>query len=232
MVAGSHYSDCFVGAALAGILAAWAVPALRRSTGLKDDAIMGVVLGSGFGLGIALLGIAQGLPGGNQAGLESFIYGRTASMIQADAIAIGVTAAVTLLIAMVFAKEFRLLCFDESFGRAIGRREGLLDLGLMLLAVSCHRCGPASSRPHFGDRASYYSSGVGEVLDRLIYKHGRTGWRYRRGRMLDWRIDQRTCPKATRWVNHCVNACSDVHRVNGVWCQSVGQCVVWFGQPG
>jgi manganese/zinc/iron transport system permease protein len=36
---------------------------------------------------------------------------------------------------LVFAKEFRLLCFDESFGRAIGRREGLLDLGLMLLAV-------------------------------------------------------------------------------------------------
>jgi manganese/zinc/iron transport system permease protein len=132
---GKSLIGLLIGAALAGMLAAWAVPALRRSTGLKDDAIMGVVLGSGFGLGIALLGIAQGLPGGNQAGLESFIYGRTASMIQADAIAIGVTAVATLLIAMVLAKEFRLLCFDESFGRAIGRREGLLDLGLMLLAV-------------------------------------------------------------------------------------------------
>jgi manganese/zinc/iron transport system permease protein len=97
---------------------------------------MGIVLGGGFGLGIALLGVAQSLPGGNQAGLESFIYGRTASMVQADAIGIGVTALITLIIAAVIGKEFRLLCFDESFGRAIGRREGLLDMGLMLLAVT------------------------------------------------------------------------------------------------
>jgi manganese/zinc/iron transport system permease protein len=108
---------------------------LRRATRLKDDAIMGVVLGGGFGLGIALLGVAQSLPGGNQAGLESFIYGRTASMVRSDAVGIGVTACVALLVSALLAKEFRLLCFDEAFGRSIGRRERLLDLGLMLLAV-------------------------------------------------------------------------------------------------
>lgn len=133
---GKSLAGLLVGAAIAGTVAAWAIPVLRRSTGLKDDAIMGIVLGGGFGLGIALLGVAQSLPGGNQAGLESFIYGRTASMVQADAIGIGVTALITLIIAVVIGKEFRLLCFDESFGRAIGRREGLLDMGLMLLAVT------------------------------------------------------------------------------------------------
>ena len=133
---GKSLAGLLLGAAVAGVLAAWAIPVLRRSTGLKDDAIMGIVLGGGFGLGIAMLGVAQALPGGNQAGLESFIYGRAASMVRSDAIGIGITAAVTLLIASTMAKEFRLLCFDESFGRAIGRREGLLDLGLMLLAVT------------------------------------------------------------------------------------------------
>ncbi|MBT5584547.1 MAG: iron ABC transporter [Phycisphaerae bacterium] len=133
---GKSLIGLLIGAAIAGTAAAWAIPVLRRSTGLKDDAIMGIVLGGGFGLGIALLGVAQSLPGGNQAGLESFIYGRTASMVQADAIVIGVTAFITLIIAAVIGKEFRLLCFDESFGRAIGRREGLLDMGLMLLAVA------------------------------------------------------------------------------------------------
>ncbi|MBT7351907.1 MAG: iron ABC transporter, partial [Phycisphaerae bacterium] len=130
---GKSLIGLLIGAAIAGTAAAWAIPVLRRSTGLKDDAIMGIVLGGGFGLGIALLGVAQSLPGGNQAGLESFIYGRTASMVQDDAIVIGVTAFITLIIAAVIGKEFRLLCFDESFGRAIGRREGLLDMGLMLL---------------------------------------------------------------------------------------------------
>jgi manganese/zinc/iron transport system permease protein len=133
---GKNFGGLLLGAALAGVLAAWAVPVLRRATGLKDDAIMGVVLGGGFGLGIAMLGVAQAVPGGNQAGLESFIYGRTASMVQSDAIGIGATAAVTLVIAILLAKEFRLLCFDEAFGRALGRREGWLDLGLMLLAVT------------------------------------------------------------------------------------------------
>jgi manganese/zinc/iron transport system permease protein len=133
---GKSLGGLLLGAAIAGTLAAWAIPVLRRSTRLKDDAVMGIVLGGGFGLGIAMLGVAQSLPGGNQAGLESFIYGRTASMVRSDAIGIGVTAVVTLIIAAALAKEFRLLCFDEAFGRAIGRREGLLDLGLMLLAVT------------------------------------------------------------------------------------------------
>ena len=97
---------------------------------------MGIVLGVGFGLGVSMLGVAQALPGGNQAGLESFIYGRTASMVQGDAIGIGVISLVTLAIAVLMAKEFRLLCFDETFGRALGRPEGLLDFGLMLLAVT------------------------------------------------------------------------------------------------
>jgi len=133
---GKSLPGLLVGAAISGAMAAWLVPVLRRATGLKNDAIMGVVLGGGFGLGIAMLGVAQGLPGGNQAGLESFIYGRTASMVHSDAIGIGVVAVVTLLIAVGLAKEFRLLCFDESFGRVLGRREDLLDWLLMLLAVT------------------------------------------------------------------------------------------------
>ena len=133
---GKSLAGLLVGAATAGAVAAWLVPVLRRATGLKNDAIMGVVLGGGFGFGIALLGVAQGLPGGNQAGLESFIYGRTASMVQSDVIGIGLAAAVTLLIAMGLAKEFRLLCFDESFGRVLGRNEEMLDWLLMLLAVT------------------------------------------------------------------------------------------------
>jgi len=133
---GKSLAGLLTGAALAGWLASWSIPLLKRVTGLKEDAVMGVVLGGGFGLGIALLGVAQSLPEGNQAGLESFIYGRAASMLASDAIGIGVTAVVAVAACTLLAKEFRLLCFDEAFGRAIGRREGLLDLMLMLLAVT------------------------------------------------------------------------------------------------
>ena len=132
---GKSFIGLLIGAAVAGTLAAWAVPVLQRVTGIKDDAIMGIVLGGGFGLGIALLGIAQRLPTGNQAGLETFIYGRAASMVSEDVLGIVIVAMLVLLATVVLAKEFRLLCFDEAFGRALGRPERVLDLGLLLLSV-------------------------------------------------------------------------------------------------
>ena len=35
-----------IGATISGLIAAWLVPALRRASGLKDDAVMGIVLGA------------------------------------------------------------------------------------------------------------------------------------------------------------------------------------------
>ncbi len=133
---GKSLVGLLIGAAIAGLATAWMVPVLRRATRLRDDAIMGVLLGGGFGLGIALLSIAQGLPGGNQAGLETFIFGKTASMVHSDTIGIAVVALLTLLVGVGMAKEFRLLCFDESFAAVIGRRVGLIDGLLMMLAVT------------------------------------------------------------------------------------------------
>ena len=132
---GKHLVGLLIGAAITGLAAAWIVPALRKATGLKDDAIMGIVLGSAFGLGISLLAITQGLPGGNQAGLDSFIYGKTASMVRDDAMLIGIGAIVVIAVSLLLCKEFRLLCFDEAFGSSLGRPMLMLDGLLMLVAV-------------------------------------------------------------------------------------------------
>ncbi|MCH2138678.1 MAG: metal ABC transporter permease [Phycisphaerales bacterium] len=133
---GKSLPGLLLGATVTGLLAAWLVPVLRRASGLKDDAIMGVVLGSSFGLGIALLGIALNLPSGNQAGLEGFIFGKTASMVRVDALIIGLGAAVVIAMTLALAKDFRLLCFDEQFAASIGRPVALLDAVLMMLAVA------------------------------------------------------------------------------------------------
>ena len=133
---GKNLFGLLIGATISGLIAAWLVPTLRRASGLKDDAVMGIVLGGSFGLGIALMGIALNTPGGNQAGLESFIFGKTASMIRADALLIGWGAAVVLAATLLLCKEFRLLCFDEDFAASIGRKVGLLDGALMLISVA------------------------------------------------------------------------------------------------
>jgi manganese/zinc/iron transport system permease protein len=122
------------GAAIMAIVAMGAVMGLRRLTALGDDAIMAIILGSFFGLGALLLGVAIQSPMGNQAGLESFIYGKAASMTRADLwLIIGGAVAVLGVVAVLF-KELRLLCFDEAFAGSIGRSVSTLD-ALLLGAV-------------------------------------------------------------------------------------------------
>lgn len=119
------------GAAVAAIVAMGAVMGLRRLTALADDSIMAIVLGSSFGLGALLLGVAIQSPTGNQAGLESFIYGKAASMTRADLWLIIGGAVVVLVVVVVLFKELRLLCFDEAFSGSIGRSVTLLDAVLL-----------------------------------------------------------------------------------------------------
>jgi manganese/zinc/iron transport system permease protein len=123
-----------LGALLSGLLGYATVVAIRRWTRIKDDAAMGIVLSVFFGLGVVLIGFVQAMPGGSAAGIEGFIYGKTASMVKADAwLLLGITGVATALCLALF-KEFRLLCFDEAYAAALGWSAGWLD-ALMLGVV-------------------------------------------------------------------------------------------------
>ncbi len=124
-----------LGAAAGAVAGVGAMLALRRWTRLRDDASMAAVLSVGFGAGVALLGVATRMGQGHAAGLEGFIYGRTASMVASDAMLIGAAAGAVLLVAASLWKELRLLCFDEAFARAQGWPVLLLDAALMLLVI-------------------------------------------------------------------------------------------------
>ncbi len=124
-----------LGAVLSGVLGCWVVLLIRNHSRIKDDAAMGIVLSVFFGAGVAVLGVAQTMPAGSAAGLESFIYGKTASMVWGDfQILMAVTGAVLLLSILLF-KEFRLLCFDEDFAAAQGWPVRWLDVLLLALVA-------------------------------------------------------------------------------------------------
>ena len=119
------------GATLTGLLGVLAILAVRNWTRIKEDTALGIVLSVFFGAGIALLGIIQQMPRGHAAGLESFIFGKTASMISNDAILISVASFLCLSFCLLFFKELRLLCFDETFAGSRGYPTTTLDLMLM-----------------------------------------------------------------------------------------------------
>ena len=125
-----------VGGALSGSLGVLAILALRRWTPLKEDTAMGCVLSVFFGAGMALWGIVQKQPAGHAAGLETFIYGKAASMILGDVLWIGVVAVLVVLGCVLLFKELKLLCFDDAFAGARGLPVLGLDLVLMGMVVA------------------------------------------------------------------------------------------------
>jgi len=123
------------GGAVAATLAGLTVLGLRRATRLGDDAAMAIVLSGFFGFGVVLLSVVQTTGGGGQAGLEDFVFGKTASMVMADVQVIGIGGILVAGLALLLFKDLGLLCFDAAFAASLGRRVGLLDLVLLAMTV-------------------------------------------------------------------------------------------------
>lgn len=124
-----------LGAFATGVAGVGVIILIRHTTRIKEDAALGIVLSVFFGGGAALIKLAEQMPQGSAAGLDRFILGRAASMIASDVQAIAVVTVVVLAICALLFKEFRLLCFDQSFAAAQGWPVLLLDALLMALVV-------------------------------------------------------------------------------------------------
>ncbi|MDB4618422.1 metal ABC transporter permease [Akkermansiaceae bacterium] len=125
-----------IGATITGLLGVLLVLAIRKTTRLKDDAAMGIVLSVFFGLGIAIMKMVQKIPGQSSAGLDSFIYGDTASMLGSDFLLITATLLITVVACLLILKELTLLCFDDSFASTQGWPVTALDIILMTLVTA------------------------------------------------------------------------------------------------
>jgi manganese/zinc/iron transport system permease protein len=123
------------GAVLSGLAGVALISWLQNNTRIKADAAIGVVLGGFFGLGIALSRIIQDDPSGRQAGLDSYLLGKTAGMVSQDLFLIAAVALNVLLIVMLLYKEFKLISFDTHLGAVLGWPVLFLDMLLMAMIV-------------------------------------------------------------------------------------------------
>ena len=133
---GKWFPGLLLGAAAGGLAAVAAVLVVRSVLRLHEDAALGIVLSVSFGIGIALLGLIQQMRRGSAAGLDSFIYGKTASMLVADAMLIGITSLVLVAVAVLLFKELNLLCFDAPYAASQGLPVALLDAVMLGLVVA------------------------------------------------------------------------------------------------
>lgn len=124
-----------IGAGIAGMIATFGIGFITRYSRLKQDAALGIVLTTFFGLGIVLLTFIQHGDYGNQSGLDKFLFGQAAAMVGSDVVTMSLICALVVAACMLLFKQFKLISFDPGFARGIGYPVALLEQLLMLLIV-------------------------------------------------------------------------------------------------
>ena len=124
-----------IGAAILGWVGALLVIAIRRTTRIKEDTALGLVLSVFFGFGLLLLTFIQKRPNSSQAGLDKFLFGQAATLLISDVWLIVALGAAAFAVIMIFWKEFKLLCFDADYGATLGLPMRLLDIALTTTLV-------------------------------------------------------------------------------------------------
>jgi len=123
-----------VGATIAGLLGSAMVSALTRTTRIKEDAALGLVLASFFAAGLCLQTmIIQNLPSGTQSGLDKFMFGQAAALGGDDVALMSAVTLLAVVMVALFYKELLVTSFDEGFARASGLPVRWVHHGLMLL---------------------------------------------------------------------------------------------------
>jgi len=126
------------GAATSALLGALFIHLIRTSSRIKEDTAMGIILSVFFGLGIMLLTIVNRTGGGNQSGLDGFIFGQAASMVESDVYTMLILAAVVLLVVWIAFKEWKLFLFDPDFAKGLGLSSRLMNniyLAVLVLVI-------------------------------------------------------------------------------------------------
>lgn len=124
-----------LGALVAGWVATLFMLAITRTTHIKNDTALGLVLSVFFGFGLMLLTFAQRLPDATQAGLDKFLFGQAATLLQRDVITMAVIGVLALGLLATFWKEFKLITFDPEFAASLGYPVRVLDILLTTLLV-------------------------------------------------------------------------------------------------
>lgn len=127
----------FVGAVIAGLIGTSLTHLIRKSTILKEDAALGLILGGFYGIGIVLLRLAMNLESGNKAGLDKILFGQVAALSSNDVLVMSLIALIVTVLVAVLYKELQVISFDITFARSLGiPAQAFHYLTMLLLTVA------------------------------------------------------------------------------------------------
>ncbi|EBO6800466.1 iron/manganese ABC transporter permease subunit SitC [Salmonella enterica] len=121
-----------LGAFLSGGLAAGSMLFLNQRSRLKEDAIIGLIFSSFFGVGLFMVSLNP-----MSVNIQTIILGNVLAIAPADIAQLAIIGAVSLTILLLKWKDLMVVFFDETHARSIGLNPGRLKLFFFtLLSVS------------------------------------------------------------------------------------------------
>lgn len=121
-----------LGAFFSGGLAAASMLFLNQKTRLKEDAIIGLIFTSFFGLGLFMVSLTP-----TSINIQTIVLGNILAITPEDTIQLALIGGISLLVLSLKWRDFMVVFFDENHARTIGLKPDVLKIIFFtLLAAS------------------------------------------------------------------------------------------------
>ncbi|UHS57535.1 metal ABC transporter permease [Agrobacterium vaccinii] len=121
-----------LGAFISGGLAAGSMLFLNQKTRLKEDAIIGLIFTSFFGLGLFMVSLSP-----TSINIQTIVLGNILAITPEDTLQLALIGGISLLVLAVKWRDFMVVFFDENHARTVGLNPDLLKIIFFtLLAAS------------------------------------------------------------------------------------------------
>lgn len=121
-----------IGAFFAGALAAGAMLFLNQRTRLKEDAVIGLIFTSFFGLGLFMVSLSP-----TSVNVQTIILGNVLAITPEDTLQLAVIGVVSLVVLLAKWKDLMVTFFDETHARSVGLNTTALKITFFTLLAAC-----------------------------------------------------------------------------------------------
>ena len=121
------------GATVAGFLGVALISLLRKTSRIRQDSALGLVLSGFYALGICMLTRIQKMEFGNQSGIDKYLFGQVVGLSSTDLWTMAFSFLLILTISIFLYKELLVAGFDSEYARSIGLPVDFLQYLLWLL---------------------------------------------------------------------------------------------------
>ncbi|WP_452220592.1 metal ABC transporter permease [Lacinutrix salivirga] len=129
LITGAKDSNTLLlGALVSGLVGTFWIRGIVKKTHLKSDTALGLILSLFFGFGMLLLTFIQKQPNANQAGLDKYLFGQAATLVESDVWLMAIVTGLCLIVLLLFWKEFKMLLFDADYTKTLGFNTKFIDI--------------------------------------------------------------------------------------------------------